>query len=224
MGSLAWPRSDPRSWEPVKSDIARCSWSARVGKPPVRTACPAGDGWAQEPSAGGLLWWRSRGHKGCSARASSRIAATDRSTVRVRLASSITKGTPRAHSSRAAVFIRRLTTPWLYRRHTTAVVDDLRRHPPGPDLDVDENGRHLPAPGNGGTAAATCARSQHLCPGPRTSRTRRLAGRHRAAVRSHRYSTRATPPELPEKRCSSSSTEPDSSANRSTPSRSSRWP
>ncbi len=52
------------------------------------------------------------------------------------------------------------------------------------------------------------ARSQRLCPGPRRAGRRRLASRHRAAVRSHRYSTRETPPELPEKRCFSSSTEP----------------
>ncbi|MET7319577.1 transposase [Streptomyces sp. NPDC005549] len=97
---------------------------------------------------------------------------------------------------------------WLCRRHTTAVVDGPGRRSLSPDLDVDENGRHPPALGNGETMAATCARSQRFCPGPRRVGRRRLAGRHRAAVRSHRYSTRETPPELPENRCSSSSTEP----------------
>ncbi len=53
-----------------------------------------------------------------------------------------------------------------------------------------------------------------LFPGFRTSGGRCLAGHHRAAVRSREHSARAPPPELPEKRCSSSSTEPGPSCSR----------
>lgn len=77
-----------------------------------------------------------------------------------------------------------------------------RQQREGPDLDVDENGRHPPTLGNGGTTAPPAPIGQRFCPEPRTSGTRRLVGRHRTSVRSHRDSTRATPPEPSEKRCS----------------------